>query len=111
MWWLKERLLKAKKVVLKILLAKVGMFCYSCYNRFLRDYFDERELGEKCMNCGYRYLMVYRVPDSVWERVTGRTNGSGLLCPRCCDDIARKKGIWLFWEAAEGEFPTRVDNE
>ena len=108
MSWLREQFLKAKQDVLG-------------WSKWMRReaskmvgkeqvFFDERELGEKCMNCGLRYSTIYRVPDDIWERITGRSDGSGLLCPRCCDALARDKGIILYWEAAEGEYPTRINN-
>lgn len=66
---------------------------------------DERDLGEKCMNCGKRYLTVYTLSDELWKKITDKNDGSGLLCPSCIDVIAREKGINLYWEAAEGNYP------
>ena len=35
------------------------------------------------------------------KKVTGIKNGSGLMCPRCFDKLARDKGILLFWDCQE----------
>ena len=33
-------------------------------------------------------------------------NEDGLVCPSCIDNIAREKGITLYWEAREKNYPT-----
>jgi len=68
---------------------------------------DIRKKGELCRFCDKRYLTVWRAPDYLWEKMTGIKNGSGLMCPKCFDELARKEGIELYWECREDEFPTR----
>ena len=60
---------------------------------------DDASDCEKCHRCGRRYLTCYGVPDHLWEIVSGKEDGSGLLCPQCFDEVARKKKIILFWSA------------
>lgn len=60
--------------------------------------------GEECQRCGLAYTVVYRLPDELWEKVTG--GQYTLLCPTCCDHLAREKGIYLHWEAQAGVYPT-----
>lgn len=62
--------------------------------------------SEVCQKCGASYLTVYRVSDDVWHVITGRINGGGLLCPCCCDELAREHGFCLYWEAGLHKFPT-----
>lgn len=64
------------------------------------------ECGERCQECGELYDAVYRVPDRIWWVITGRDDGGGLLCPACCDRMARDAGLILYWEAAVGEYPS-----
>ena len=66
---------------------------------------DERELGEKCEVCRKRYLTIYEVSDDLWKKITSKNDSLGLLCPSCIDAMAREKGIELYWEAAERNFP------
>lgn len=65
------------------------------------------EQGEKCMQCGKHYLAVYWIPQEMWSAVTEKTDGSGMLCIPCCDQLARSKGISLEWTA---EVPTVAEN-
>ena len=65
-------------------------------------------LFEKCDNCHRLYETVYRVPDLVWEAVSKKKDGAGMLCIQCCDAIAREKGAGLWWEARIGRYPTEV---
>ena len=63
-------------------------------------------MSETCQSCGVKYDTVYRVPDRVWAIVSGRDDEGGLLCPECCDAIARQDhGIVLYWEAAVDRYP------
>ena len=62
---------------------------------------------ELCQICGMSYEIVYRVPDKVWAKIRPKRYSGGLLCLRCADFEARKKGITLYWEASIGEFPNR----
>lgn len=65
----------------------------------------EEEEGEKCQICGTNYLAVWKAPNSLWLKVTGYEESSGLMCPQCFDALAREKGIGLYWVCAESEFP------
>lgn len=62
--------------------------------------------GERCNACGRPYLTIYHVPDDLWAKVTGRTDGGGTWCPTCFEFIASEKGYSLYWEARTDEFPT-----
>ena len=68
-------------------------------------------MSEFCQNCEGYYDTVYRVPDGIWERLTGHIDGRGLLCPACCDLLARRAGLELYWEAAVGEYPVAAERE
>ena len=68
-------------------------------------------MSEVCQNCEGYYDTVYRVPDGVWERLTGHTDGAGLLCPACCELLARRAGLELYWEATVGEYPVAAERE
>lgn len=62
--------------------------------------------AEHCQACGQPYAYIWAAPgDDLWERVTGRTDGSGLLCIRCFDNLARSVGIVLHWTCSEGDWP------
>ena len=52
---------------------------------------------EKCEMCGKRYEEVYDVPDWMWKKVTGKKNGSGLLCMSCFDIKARANHLLPYW--------------
>ena len=65
---------------------------------------DQTE-SERCNACGRPYLTIYRVPDDIWAKVTGRTDGGGTWCPTCFEFVATEKGYSLYWEARHGEFP------
>ena len=69
---------------------------------------DTRELGELCCYCQRRYLTVYRIPDEGWERITGRKDGRGLLCPACCDALMKEAGLNPYWEATFDNYPTEM---
>ena len=60
----------------------------------------------RCMECGRSYDTAYWVPFELWTKVSGRRDGSGRLCIKCCDSMALSKGIKLYWEACEGHYPT-----
>jgi len=68
-------------------------------------------MSEFCQNCEGYYDTVFRVPDDVWEKLTDRADGRGLLCPACCDLLARRAGLELYWEAAVGEYPVAAERE
>jgi hypothetical protein len=46
-----------------------------------------------CMRCSRRDGLDAFLPDDAWEAVSGRTDGSGILCLWCMDAIAVEKGI------------------
>lgn len=58
--------------------------------------------GELCGVCQERYRTVYRLPDPVWDEISG---GVSLLCPKCADKRARALDIELCWEATVGAYP------
>ena len=68
-------------------------------------------MSEVCQNCECCYDTVFRVPDDVWERLTGHIDDRGLLCPACCDLLARRAGLELYWEATVGEYPVAAERE
>jgi hypothetical protein len=62
---------------------------------------------ELCQHCGRPVRLVYHAPDWIWEAVTGRARhpdgeaASGILCPRCLDDLAGAKELpYLRWTCA-----------
>lgn len=61
--------------------------------------------GERCECCQCPYTTVWRAPDTLWQRLTGRTDGAGLYCPECFDGLAEDMGVALYWECAEGHLP------
>jgi len=61
---------------------------------------------EVCDHCGVEYYAVWRAPDVLWKRLSGRTDGSGLLCMACFEEAALQGNIALYWECAEGLFPS-----
>ena len=65
---------------------------------------DIRDNGELCSFCKKRYLTVWRCSDKLWEKIEGIIS-KALICPECFDRIMREKGINLYWECAEEEFP------
>ena len=62
---------------------------------------------ELCQHCGRPVRLVYHAPDWIWEAVTGKArhpsgeSASGILCPRCLDDLADEAGLpYLRWTCA-----------
>ena len=55
------------------------------------------EETERCQKCNIMYDHVWHAPDEIWEEVTGITDGSGLYCITCFEDMAIEKGVWLRW--------------
>ena len=68
-------------------------------------------MSEVCQNCEGYYDTVFRVPTGVWEKLTGHADGGGLLCPACCDLLARRAGLELYWEATVGKYPVAAERE
>lgn len=52
-------------------------------------------LVEYCDDCGVRQPLVWYSADQVWREVTGEVGG--VLCPRCFNDRAGRKGLLLYW--------------
>ncbi len=61
---------------------------------------------ETCQNCKKQYGYIWRAPDILWEEISGRDDGSGLLCIECFDELSRKKELYLYWECDIKVFPT-----
>jgi len=61
-------------------------------------YVADDEECERCDDCGRRYLGVYGVSDATWHKLTGRSDGSGLLCICCAAARAREVGLVLHWD-------------
>ena len=67
--------------------------------------------GETCGKCGNRYDVVWLATDDLWRQVTGKVDGSGLLCPNCFHEMAWERGITLCWGCAEGTYPSAAISE
>ena len=65
---------------------------------------------EKCKRCKKDFESVWRVDDEIWKRVQG-DGDTGNLCANCFDQIARERGIELFWECTEKEYPIKKIKE
>lgn len=63
---------------------------------------------EKCKRCKKRVYFVWRASDDLWSIVSEKRDGSGILCPKCFELLARKKGIPLYWECSVAKFPKEV---
>lgn len=57
------------------------------------------------MDCGRTYGLMgwWRASDELWRAVTGRMDGSGLLCPDCFGMAAYLRGIELRWTVEREE--------
>ncbi len=58
--------------------------------RKMRNVLPERS---PCSRCGRRDGLDAAVDDSMWARISGRTDGGGLLCLWCMDELAAEKGL------------------
>ncbi len=56
---------------------------------------------EHCQKCKKPYLAVWGASWKLWQKVTEKLDGSGLLCMNCFDKMARKKRIILHWDVRE----------
>lgn len=54
-------------------------------------------IGEYCHDCGIKQSLVWRAPDCVWREISGKPDGSGVLCPQCFNRRAERAGILLMW--------------
>jgi len=61
--------------------------------------------SEVCKLCGKPYQVVYRLSDALWQTLFGN-KAAWTVCPGCIEEVARKNGIFLYWEASEGHYPT-----
>ena len=61
-------------------------------------------IGEKCQICGKHYLAVWRAPDEIWEKLSGKGEG-GLLCPPCFEKLAQVAGHTLYWSCQLDRYP------
>ena len=60
-----------------------------------------------CGNCLRLYAPTWRAPDEIWM---GSSNGShSSLCIDCFTEMAEAKGVALYWECSEDDFPTVKD--
>lgn len=64
---------------------------------------------EQCQYCEKHYEYVWSAPNKTWEKVTGIIDDGGLSCMKCFDDIARQKGIVLYWDCRDTGF--KFDDE
>jgi hypothetical protein len=66
---------------------------------------------EICALCGGPVHIVFHVPDSIWEAVTGYGGrrdteaAPGVLCPPCVTDLARDAGLFLHWTCDTEDWP------
>lgn len=69
---------------------------------------DHDPLMENCNLGCHQNVAAWHVPDKLWTDVTGLDSKGqgGSYCMRCFDLLAQSKGIYLFWEAREGYYPT-----
>lgn len=56
-------------------------------------------LIEFCRECGRQQPVVWHVSDDLWAAVTGRTDGSGVLCVECFDRAAWRTVGLIRWTA------------
>ena len=62
---------------------------------------------EYCHDCGVKQPLVWKADEELWASVTGKTDGSGILCPKCFDIRAEKIGILVYWVASVQPFQQR----
>jgi len=60
---------------------------------------------EKCVRCKKKFGLIWQIDDDIWKKVQGENNDN--LCANCFDEMARQKGIELYWEATEKEYPIK----
>ncbi len=65
--------------------------------------------GEHCHNCGRPYTSIHHVPDWLWEKISPRSGGGGLLCIPCIDYLARQHGVSIAWDAQTGRTEPSLD--
>ena len=46
-----------------------------------------------CHRCGRRDGLDAVVSDEVWAAISGRTDGGGILCLWCMDELAAERGL------------------
>lgn len=57
-----------------------------------------RAIIEFCHTCGREQPVIWHADDPLWIEVTGRTDGGGILCVECFDELAMSKGIVICWK-------------
>jgi len=94
-WWLR--------------IAAKDFWCQSGYGSMLIEY---------CEDCGVRQPHVWWSPNDLWAELTGYgtptgDNAAGILCPRCFDLRASRRGIILQWHpsVAQRLLPTTGDGQ
>ena len=60
---------------------------------------------EQCMNCGSMVEQTWHVSDELWNNLSGYPQGNGVLCPRCFDRKALKRGVYLYWACQPDSYP------
>ncbi len=58
-------------------------------------------LIESCQACGIEQPLIWTADDELWKKVTGILDGSGIYCPKCFDELATEKGIFIRWIPTE----------
>lgn len=54
-------------------------------------------LCEFCHRCGVRQPLVWWCDNHhLWSEVTG-CHENGIVCPKCFDELAKKRGLMLKW--------------
>ena len=65
-------------------------------------------LDEKCWACENRYNEVWLAADALWDRFQEQHPECEFICLPCFAAWAWLSGIPLYWECAEGEYPTKA---
>ena len=63
------------------------------------------EYARRCDDCGTEYTIAFRLPDILWQRISG---GFHRLCPECANIAAGLAGIVLAWSVIAQEEPVNV---
>jgi len=74
---------------------------------------QELKPSEECDYCGALYNTIYRLPDDIWDRIKhdDKRGVFELICPKCADKLARRNGIYLYWEGTEGNWASPIEDE
>ena len=63
---------------------------------------------ERCFDCGSMVEQVWHASDEHWTKLSGYTQGDGVLCSRCFDRKARERGVYLYWSCQLDSFPANI---